>query len=137
MTQELLDRPNIIAVLDQVRGERVPERMAARPPGDADVQNCLPHCTLDHAFMHVMTPLAAASRVSTSMLGGKEPLPTPVFRRPGKLEAEGVGQEDLSDSGSEVLVVDSLDAGKPRRKRGFDHERQRSDAVSLPFRVAD
>ena len=90
VTQELLDRPDIIAVLDQVGSKGVSEGVAARPPRDSDVHNCLPHRTLDHALVHVVPPLGSASRVPTSMLGGKDPLPSPVLLRAGKLSAKGV-----------------------------------------------
>jgi len=76
VTQELLDRPNIIAIFDQVGGERVPERVAARRPRDSDVAHRLLHGSLHHGLVQVMTPLDMRPRVVTPMVGREDPLPT-------------------------------------------------------------
>lgn len=54
VTQEFLDRADIIAHFQQSGCERVPERMAASVLCDPRAQDSGFHCTLEHAFVDMM-----------------------------------------------------------------------------------
>ena len=54
MTEQLLNRANIISVLQKVRRERVAERMTARRLGDARPQTGRMKCLLQYGLMKVM-----------------------------------------------------------------------------------
>jgi len=44
--KELLDRPDVVAIFEKVRGERVPQTVTARVLVDAHLPHCLFHCSL-------------------------------------------------------------------------------------------
>ena len=64
MPEQLLDRPDVVPVLKQMRREAVPQRVAVRRHG----RDGLPHRRydrhLDHRFVWVVLQEAAISRIS-------------------------------------------------------------------------
>jgi hypothetical protein len=55
MAEQLLDCSDVVAVLQQVSGERVPQRMAARRLCDSSVTQRLLYGALDDGLMEMMT----------------------------------------------------------------------------------
>ena len=54
VTQEFLDGPDVAAVLEQVRCERVTQRVGAGPLGDPGAPHRLLHCALQDRLVQVM-----------------------------------------------------------------------------------
>lgn len=61
MTEELLDGSDIVAVLEQVGGERMAERVAGRPLRDAGPLDGVPHGPLEDGLVKVMAPTLAGN----------------------------------------------------------------------------
>jgi hypothetical protein len=51
VTEQFLDRPNVIAILQQMRREAVPERVAARPLSNAGTPHGIRDTALYRALM--------------------------------------------------------------------------------------
>ncbi len=45
--QELLNRPDVVSVFQQMCGEGMTQRVAARRLSDTCFEGCLPHCSLE------------------------------------------------------------------------------------------
>src|ERR1035437_8642899 len=92
--QELLNRPNVVSRLEEMRGERMAEGMATRSLRDASRTHCVCNITLHHGRVkmpahHSAIPrygqvpklaLGQLRRVCHETCRGKEPLPAEVAR---------------------------------------------------------
>jgi hypothetical protein len=88
-------------------------------------------------LVEVMAPLDAGARIPAAMLGGKDPLPSPVALRPGVLARECVRQVHATESGRQVSLMHTTHSGEPARQRGPYDDRKRHDALSLAFPIPD
>ena len=77
VAQEVLNRSNIIPVLDQVSRERMAEGMAGGWPAYLGIPDGLLDGALHDRFVQMMTPLDLRARVATAAICRKHPLPTP------------------------------------------------------------
>ena len=77
VTQELLDRPNIIAIFDQVGRERVPKCMTACGFLDSGVTHGLLDGSLNGRLVQMVAPLDTCSGVVAARLRGENPVPRP------------------------------------------------------------
>src|SRR5437016_2179259 len=68
-------------VLQQMRGERVAERMTRDPLRNPTGSRRLTHRPLQPLLMNVMPPLDPASRIDGQFLRRKQPLPCPLLPR--------------------------------------------------------
>lgn len=56
MSEQFLDRPNIVAILKQVRGKGMPKGMATDAFYQPGSENGFPYGSLKQGFMHRMSP---------------------------------------------------------------------------------
>ena len=77
MPEQLLDCPDVVASLEQVRRTRVPERVTRRRPRNPRRPRSLLDRPLEDGFVQVMPPPLAGLRVDVEPGGGKYPLPGP------------------------------------------------------------
>ena len=77
MPEKLLDRPDVVAVLQQVRGERVAEGMAGGALLDGGSPDGLPHGTLKHGFVQVVAAALARCALDVDPGSREHPLPGP------------------------------------------------------------
>ena len=75
VTQELLHGPDVRTALQQVRRERVPQRVARRPLGDAAPPHGDRHRTLHRRFVQMMTLPPTGAWIRVLALRWKDPLP--------------------------------------------------------------
>jgi hypothetical protein len=75
VTEELLQGPDVGAVLEQVHGEGVSQGVTARPLGDSRDEHGLTDGLLDYGFVKVMAPLLAGLAVHAVTGSRKHPLP--------------------------------------------------------------
>jgi hypothetical protein len=92
VAEEPLNRPNVIAVVEEVRGEGVPEGVARDALGDAGATRGALHRALQHALVEVVAEERAGAFVDGGATGGEDPVPAPVRRRARDLPREGIGQ---------------------------------------------
>jgi hypothetical protein len=81
MTEQLLHDPNVVAHLEEMHRERVPEGMAAHTitePTELGAPHGSAYRTLDHGLVQVMPDPLPGVRYHVSARRGKEPMPPPV-----------------------------------------------------------
>src|SRR5438067_3711484 len=100
VAEELLYRPDVVAVLEQMRGERVPECMARCGLGEAHLADCPMHRPLDHGLVQMVAAPLAGDRFEVRACRRKDPLPRPLAPRVGVLPPERVRHLHPSGSGS-------------------------------------
>jgi hypothetical protein len=109
MTESCLDRPNIVAGFEHMRGKRVPKAMTARSLGDLGFSYSRGHGALQHQSTHMMPPLDACARVERTAGGGKYVLPRPFPISIRVFSPQGVWQIDVPKSLRQVLVMKPFD----------------------------
>jgi hypothetical protein len=107
VTQELLDRPDVVAILEKVRSEGVPEGVTTCVLVDAHLPNGLLYCSLHRRLVEMMAPFSPASGISGRPRRGEEVLPREFMRRAPILSLEGVGHPDLTAARGEILSMNS------------------------------
>src|SRR5450759_539692 len=117
VTQQLLDPPNIITRFEQVGGEAVPERVAARRLWDFGIANRLLDGLLDDGFVKMVVAPRSRSRIERKRGRRKYPLPA---RRPRatRFRAIAAGSHDadlLSSLTSERLSASRRACASRRR----------------------
>jgi hypothetical protein len=75
--QQLLDRPNVIAVLDEMRGERMSEGVAVDVAFHSSGARGLRHGPLNDSLVQVMATNEVGTRIGRQIFGREEPLPAP------------------------------------------------------------
>lgn len=105
MPQEFLDRPDVVAVLQQVGGERVPERMAARRFGNAGPAHSLLHRPLHDRLVEVMPAALTGSGIDVGPRGREDPLPSPLPPGHRVLAGECAGEFNPPGTTPQVLPV--------------------------------
>jgi hypothetical protein len=94
-------------------------------------------CRLEGALAEVVAAFYFGTGVSGYAGGGKDVLPDPLVAGVGVLVIEGVGEEDGTAAGFEVLFVDHLDAGEVFLE-GLDQDiGEDGSAVAHAFPVAN
>ena len=93
--QELLDRSNVGAVLEQMGGERVPQGVARGGFPEAGALDGGLEGLLEHGFVQVVATFAACHRIPIKPRRGKDPLPSPLPRRARILRSTAVGSSTL------------------------------------------
>ena len=91
VAQQLLDRPDVGTVLQQMGGEGVAEGVAAGALGDARTAYRGLHRALQDGFVQVMPAALARLAVQVGTRGGEDPLPAPLAAGPRILPGQGPG----------------------------------------------
>lgn len=88
MAEELLHRADVIAGIQQMRRERVPQRMAARALGEPTRMDRLPKGPLHDRLVQMMPTPLAGRHVHVRAGRRKHPLPRPIAPGGGELPRE-------------------------------------------------
>ena len=75
--KELLDRTNVVAILQQVGGEGVAEGMAGGVLGKAGPSDGVLDGALEYGFVEMVAPPLAGDAIHVDPRGGERPLPPP------------------------------------------------------------
>src|SRR5262245_22096841 len=106
MAEQLLDRANVVARLEEMRREAVAQRVRRRRLDDSGAAHGTLHRPLHALLLELMAPPPPRPRIPRQRAGRENILPTPVARRARVLPGERKGQLDLAVSGEPVLVVE-------------------------------
>jgi hypothetical protein len=79
MAEQFLNRPDIIAILKQVGGKAVAQRVTTNPRAQPGFAGSLFHSPLQYRLMQMMPPLDPRARVERDLGCWKYPLPAPFF----------------------------------------------------------
>ena len=94
MPQQLLNCPDVVPVLEEVRCKRVTKGMTGRGLGDPGFESGFFDSPLDHGFVKVVPPFLSGASIDEMSGGGKDPLPCPLFPGVGVFPFKGIGQGD-------------------------------------------
>src|SRR5205814_4739021 len=105
MAEQLLDGPDVVTVVEQVRGEGMPERVTARVLEDAGLAQGALDGTLDDGLVQVMA--AALAGESLHIVAGRRghPLPAELASGVRVLSRQRVGHGDPARAGLEVHAM--------------------------------
>ena len=92
VSQQFLDGPGVVALLQQVNGKGVAERVAGCGLREASLLHRCLDCLLEDGLVKVVPPLGTGARVKVKLRGRKNPLPAPVLRRVRVLPAQRIRQ---------------------------------------------
>ena len=67
MSEEFLNRADVIAIFQQVRGERVPQRVAVDRLGQPYGSGCFFDGPLQHRFVDMMSPVFTGPRIQADL----------------------------------------------------------------------
>ena len=136
MTEQLLNRPDVRAVVQQMRGEGVPEGVTSEALADSRPSSGLAHGTLQDRLVQVMpTPLACRG-VPVGARGRKDPVPCQLPACSRSLALERVRQLDPTRSAFEVALV-LAPHGLKLLGHGFSHgDRQQGDPIAVALAAA-
>ena len=114
MAKELLDCANVVPVFEQMRGKRMPERMATDALRDSRLSRGHRHGTLHRRLVHVISRWRSPPGVAAHPTRRKHKLPGPVRRGVRILPIERVRQHHGSDAVSQIPLVLPLYLGEMR-----------------------
>jgi hypothetical protein len=138
MTQQLLNRTNIITTLEQVRGKAVTKGMATHrlvcKIGQASGGT---HGFLKAALIGMVAAQNIRAWVEGDTFGREDVLPGPLTRGVGVFLFEGIWQVHGSVALLEILLMDLLDAGKMFSERRNQALREHGHTVFFAFAIAD
>lgn len=77
VTEELLHGADVVAVFEEMRGERMPQRVAGGSLVNRSQPNGVFYCPLNRAFMYMMAVEPTVLPVAVVLPCGKDPLPGP------------------------------------------------------------
>ena len=106
--EQLLDRADVMTRFEQMRRERVPQRMRRGGLRNAGAPQGLAHRPLERLVADVVPPLDAASWVERAAIGGKNILPAPIARSVRVFSFERRRQPDSAESGTKITRMKFL-----------------------------
>jgi hypothetical protein len=137
VAQQLLDGADVVAVLQEVGGERVPEGVARGGLGDSGAADRILPRPLKDGFVEVVTATLAGDAVHVEARGREEPLPSQGSARVRVLAEERAGQLDPAGAVPEVAVVLPAPPLEVGEQVGLYRGRQHGGAIFMPLAVAD
>lgn len=108
MAQKLLGRVDIVAVFQEVGGERVAQHVRRGVLHDTGSSRCFRDRALDHRFVEVVPSTLSGFRVQVGAGGREAPLPSPLPPCIGVLATERIGQLNPSASVAQVSFGDEV-----------------------------
>src|SRR5438132_6447126 len=90
MAEQLLDRSDVIPVLEQMRGKGMPECVTSHRLGDLRLSARDPHRFLHGRLLEMMTAPYPAARIDAEVCRGKYVLPRPLARRIRVFARQGI-----------------------------------------------
>ncbi len=136
--EEFLNRPNVIAALQEMSGEGVAEGMTTdRLACDTGQASGSAHGFLKTTFIGMVTAHYISARVDGDAFGREDVLPGPFAGGVGIFPFEGRRQVDGSVTILDILLVDLLHAGKMFFEGDNQALGEHGDAVLFAFAIAD
>src|SRR3972149_719234 len=133
----VLDRSDIVAILEQVGGEAVAKRVAAHAFGEAGGSGGAGDGALEAGGGGGMAEEAARTRITRDGLGGEGELPAPVGGCAGILVGKGIREGDGAEADLEISLMKLADVEKVVGERGREAFGEDGYAVLEPLTVAD
>ena len=136
VTEQLLDRPDVVPVLEKVRREGVPERVASHSLRRAARQRRRSNRTLQTLLVHVMPSPNSAPQIDRQLPGRKQPLPRPLASRIRVLPRKCVWQPDSRHTIRAVFLRQHPQPFEVRRQSPFHRLGQRRNPILSSLSVS-
>ena len=137
VTQEFLHRTNVVTAFEQMRRERVTQRVSGDSLANAGSERSAPHSALNAGLMNVMPANLPGPRIDRQLSRWKQVLPTNLLRRMRKLTRERIGKEHLAVSTRDIFFMQRDDGCDLLLKRFDVAPRQRHNPILLPLTIAN
>lgn len=137
VTQQLLDRADVVPILQQVRRETVPKRVAGHALGQLRLLSRLLDRGLDRRFKHVPPPALPRVGVPRQLMRGEEVLPLQRPRGLGRLARKRPGQFNPAFVLRQVTLVDLVPPRKLLFKRLKQDAWKQRDPVFCTLALTD
>ena len=138
LPRQFLNRADVIAIFEQMSGERMSEGMTRNSFINFRIVNFFLYSSLDKGGSQVMTTFLSRFPVSPSPFLGKNPLPKPISRTPRILFPQSIRYEYLAPSFHLVLLKKLFFTfSKCNRSGSFRDSGNivRRSLASFPFRI--
>ena len=107
VAEQLLDRPDVVAIFEKMRRERVPQAVTDRVLVDAHLPHRLLHCSLYGRLIQMMPSLDPAPGIDGQPRRREEILPAELACGIRVLSLQRVGQPNQTPASGEILPVNS------------------------------
>ncbi len=114
VAEEFLHGADVVAGLQKMGRERMPQRVAARLLRDTGPNDGLSNGPLNHGFMEVVTAPLASQTVYIGPGRSKDPLPFPLAAGRRGLGCQSSGQRNVAVTAGEILLVGCLSVREVR-----------------------
>src|SRR6267154_3271253 len=105
MTEQFLNRANVVAAFKQMGGEAMPESVAACVFGNTRFADGILHSFLNRTFRQVVLLFLLTSGIDRPMRCRKHILPSPLLWSVRILAGERVRQKNFSIPSGEIVIV--------------------------------
>jgi len=129
VAQQFLNGPDVIAVLEQMGGERVPERVAGSRFHQARPADGLLDGPLQDNLVEVVPSALAGISLYVDTRCGEDPMPSPFPARAWVLPRQSIGQFHPAGAPLEISAVFGSDDLELPGESGSNCERKQGDAV--------
>jgi hypothetical protein len=133
MSEEFLDGPDIITILQEMSSKTVPKRMTARRLRDLARPNGVLDSVLQVSLRDMVPTCLAAPGIDGDFVGREDILPRPFTGRIRIFPVQGAGKINRAAAVSEVLLMEFLDPGEVRLQRTGKPLRQNGNAFPHPL----
>jgi hypothetical protein len=137
VAEQLLNGPDVVAVLQEVGRERVPEGVARRRLREPGGSYRGTDRVLHRGFREVVPSHLSGARIDRQRAGGEYVLPSPAPSGRGVLPGIRTRKVHLSSSLPDVPVVAMPDTREVRVERRHELSREHRDAVFLALPLTD
>ncbi len=137
MAEELLDRADVGAVLEQMGGEGVPEGVAGDALRGPSALRRLLHRALEHGGVQVVADELARLGIAGEAGGRKDPLPAPLAPRVRILPFQGVGERDPGIPLGQIAAMEVPHGLQMARQPFVDAPREGRDPLAPALALAD
>src|SRR3990172_1845538 len=120
VTQQFLDRPDVVSVLEQVGGERVTERVAGDVLFDAGQSRRIFDGALKDGFVQMMSTPNSGFGIRIVPMRGKHPLPSPCVVCIRVLSAKRFRQSNVAAALLQILFEMNADIFEMQFEAGLD-----------------
>src|SRR5579859_961720 len=136
VAKELLDRADVVAGFEEVRGKTVAECVACGGLGQGHRTDCVAKSSLKDGFMQVVASALKGLGMKVDSCRWKDPLPGPLTRRVLVLRGKCAWKLDMTCAARQVGPVLRFDTIKMLAKRATNPKREDCDPIFLALRVS-
>jgi hypothetical protein len=137
MSEQFLNRSNVVSILEQMRCKGMAEGVATDSLRDPCPPDRARDRALHHRFVQMIARRWSKSRVSADACRGKHELPARVNGRVWIFLVERARQNDAAQTVGKIMLVLAAHIGEMHLQRPLHAPRKHGATVLLPFSTSD